>query len=103
MTRRSPWSAARIGLALAAAAPLSGCTMVRHFSGPQLTGTCDGACAHYVQCKPGHSDADGRRCRAECPDVFSDRDSLMGYESLACDDAVEYVDGPAAKTAVHHR
>jgi hypothetical protein len=23
----------------------------------------------------------------------------MGYESLACDDAVEYVDGPAKKTA----
>ncbi len=103
MTRRAPWSAARIGLAIAAAATLLGCTVVRHFSSPQLTGTCDGACAHYVQCKPGHSDADGRRCRAECPDVFSDRDSLMAYESLSCDNAVEYVDGSAAKTAAQHR
>jgi hypothetical protein len=32
--------------------------------------------------------------------VFSDRDSLMGYESLSCKDAVEYVDGNAKKTAV---
>jgi hypothetical protein len=97
---RSPWAAALLGAALAAAIPASGCTVVRHFSGPQLTGTCDGACAHYVQCKPGHSEADGRRCRAECPEVFSDGDSLMTYESLSCDNAVEFVDGPA-KTAAH--
>jgi hypothetical protein len=97
---RSPWAAALLGAALAAAIPVSGCTVVRRFSGPQLTGTCDGACAHYVQCKPGHSEADGRRCRAECPEVFSDGDSLMTYESLSCDNAVEFVDGPA-KTAAH--
>jgi hypothetical protein len=78
----------------------SGC-VVRRFAGPDLTGTCNGACAHYVQCKPGHAKVDGDRCVAECPDVFSDRDSLMAYESLACDDAVEYVDGSAAKTASH--
>jgi hypothetical protein len=95
---RSPWAATLLGLAIAAAMPTSGC-IVRNLAGPQLTGTCDGACAHYVQCKPGHADADRRRCLAECPDVFSDRDSLMTYESLTCDDAVEYVDGNAAKTA----
>jgi hypothetical protein len=31
--------------------------------------------------------------------VFSDRDSLMAYESLTCPDAVEYVDGSKRKTA----
>ncbi|HET7500682.1 MAG TPA: hypothetical protein VFK02_06745 [Kofleriaceae bacterium] len=72
---------------------------MRRLTGPQLTGTCDGACAHYVQCKPSHSDVDRRRCLTECPDVFSDRDSLMAYESLSCDDAVEYIDGSAAQTA----
>jgi hypothetical protein len=77
-----------------------GC-IVKRFAGPQLTGTCDGACAHYVQCKPGHSDADRNLCVAECPGVFSDRDSLMAYESLSCDDAVEFIDGNAAKTAAH--
>ena len=77
-----------------------GC-IVRRFNGPALTGTCDGACAHYTQCKPGHGEVDRKRCVAECPDVFSDRDSLMAYESLSCDDAVEFVDGNAKKTAAH--
>jgi hypothetical protein len=75
--------------------------VVQRLTGPRITGTCDGACAHYVQCKPGHSDADRSRCTTECPDVFADRDSLMAYESLSCDDAVEFVDGSNAKTAAH--
>jgi hypothetical protein len=100
--RWSPWAAVVLGLAIGAAMPASGC-VVRNFTGPQLTGTCNGACAHYVQCKPGHGDTDRTRCLAECPDVFSDRDSLMAYESLACDDAVDYVDGHGPKTAAQRR
>jgi len=82
----------------ALAGALVGC-LTRPLLGPRLTGTCDGACAHYVECKPGHADLDRGRCLAECPDVFSDSDSLMAYESLSCSDAVEFVDGNAAKTA----
>ena len=93
---------AALGVAVIAGALLAGC-MVQRFTGPQLTGTCDGACAHYIQCKPGHAEIDRQRCIAECPDVFSDRDSLMGYESLTCEDADEYIDGNAAKTAAKHR
>lgn len=89
-----------ISLSLSLSLSMIGC-IVRRVAGPQLTGTCDGACAHYVQCKPGHAAADRDRCLVECPDVFSDRDSLMGYESLSCDDAVEFVDGTAAQTAAH--
>jgi len=73
--------------------------VVKKLMGPRLTGTCDGACAHYIECKPGHPEADKSRCDAECPEVFSDRDSLMAYESLSCPDAVEYVDGRAPKRA----
>ena len=91
---------ASLVLGLVISLMLVGC-IVRRLAGPQLTGTCDGACAHYVQCKPGHSDADRARCMTECPNVFSDRDSLMAYESLSCDNAVEYVDGRSAKTAAH--
>jgi len=87
-----------IGLVLSCA--MLGC-IVKRITGPQLTGTCDGACAHYTQCKPGHGETERNRCLAECPDVFSDRDSLMAYESLSCDEAVEYVDGNVAKTAAH--
>lgn len=89
-----------VTIALLVAALISGC-IVRHvIGGPRLTGTCNGACDHYVECKPGHGDADGHRCRTECPDVFADRDSLMAYEGLSCDAAVSFVDGdphPAAK------
>lgn len=87
-----------LALGLVIAVSLIGC-IVRRLTGPQLTGTCDGACAHYTQCKPGHGALDHTRCLTECPDVFSDRDSLMAYESLTCEDAVDYVDGSAAKTA----
>jgi hypothetical protein len=97
----SPWFAAALGLAIALGIVLPGC-IVQRLTGPQLTGTCDGACAHYTQCKAGHGNADRQRCVAECPGVFSDRDSLMAYESLSCEDAVEYVDGNAAKTAARH-
>ena len=74
--------------------------IVKRFTGPTLTGTCAGACSHYIECKPGHPEQDRQRCNEECPQVFSDRDSIMGYESLSCKDAVEYVDGSAKKTAV---
>ncbi len=73
---------------------IAGCIVPRA-TGPRLTGTCDGACAHYVECKPGHLLVDRQRCATECPSVFADTDSLMGYESLKCQDAVEFVDGTA--------
>jgi hypothetical protein len=92
------WTGVTVGVVLTLA--LVGC-LVQRVHGPQLTGTCEGACAHYVQCKTGHSDSDRNRCVAECPGVFGDRDSLMAYENLACDDAVEFIDGSNAKTAAH--
>ena len=87
-------------LGLVIAALMMGC-VVKRLMAPQLTGTCDGACAHYVNCKPGGGPDDKRRCDLECPDVFSDRDSLMAYESLSCQNAVEYVDGTTPRAASH--
>jgi len=106
MTRRQEAAPARpvwtsITVAVVLTVALVGC-IVQGVRNPQLTGTCEGACAHYVQCKTGHSDMDRNRCVAECPGVFGDRDSLLAYESLTCDDAVEYIDGNKAKTAAHH-
>lgn len=91
-------NARSIALSLVLAVVLAGC-IVKRLTTPRLTGTCDGACAHYVECKPGHSEEDRTRCRIECPDVFRDADSLMGYESLSCKDAVEYIDGTPDQTA----
>jgi hypothetical protein len=80
-------------LALGVAALLSGC-IVRYVTGPKLTGTCKGACDHYEKCKGGLSAQTRDACRAECPQVFGDRDSLMAFESLSCEDTIEYVEGP---------
>lgn len=90
-----------IAVALALAGALTGCIVHNIVRGetPRLTGTCDGACDHYLGCKPGHPEADAARCRTECPDVFTDSDSLMMFESLSCQDAVEFVDGTHKTTA----
>jgi hypothetical protein len=78
--------------------------IVRHFGGGSaLTGTCDGACAHYVECKPAHLDSDRAKCQTECPGVFSDRDSLMAYENMSCKNAVEFIDGDGTRAATSQR
>jgi hypothetical protein len=86
--------------ALAIAGALTGC-IVRHVIGePRVTGTCEGACDHYVECKPGHAPADRARCERECPDVLSDRDALVSFELLECDQVLSFVDGDPPKAAV---
>jgi hypothetical protein len=89
----------RFALALIALSIGSSCIVKHLVSGPRLTGTCEGACSHYVECKAGARKEDRTRCETECPDVFSDRDSLMAYESLSCQNAVEYVDGTQPRSA----
>ncbi len=89
----------RIALALIALSIGSSCIVKHLVSGPRLTGTCAGACDHYIECKAGATKDDRVRCNTECPDVFSDRDSLMAYESLSCQNAVEYVDGTQPRSA----
>ncbi len=86
-----------LGLAFLVAAGVTGCIVQHVVDGPRVTGTCDGACDHYIECKPGHAAADRARCRAECPDVLGDRDALISYELLDCDKAVSFVDGEAPK------
>jgi hypothetical protein len=81
---------------------LTGCIVKRFVSGPRLTGTCHGACDHYIECKAGAREDDRTRCETECPDVFSDRESLRAYESLSCTNAVEYVDGTQPRAATTH-
>ena len=89
----------RVILAVIALSLATSCIVRNLVSGPRLTGTCKGACDHYVECKRGAHKEDRMRCETECPDVFSDRDSLMAYESLSCQNAVEYVDGTQPRSA----
>lgn len=87
-------SARAFAIALVLGALLGGC-VVRYVMGPQLTGTCEGACEHYAQCKGGISKDTRAACLDECPGVFADRESLMAFESLSCEDTIEYVEGPS--------
>jgi len=69
---------------------------MRRFS--SQTGTCDGACRHYLDCKDDSADTSLRTCMAECSDIFvhegePDRDSLRVFESLECEAAVGFVEG----------
>ncbi len=82
---------------------LSACIVKQFSTGPRLTGTCAGACDHYIECKPDHSEAARARCNTECPEVFSDEESLRGFESLSCKDTVEYVEGERPRAAQVHR
>lgn len=82
---------------LALAATLASCRMESAFRHRRLTGTCEGACDHYLACKRSRN-ADARAaCVSECRDVFQDAESLRAFESLSCRDAVEYVEGPSGR------
>lgn len=79
--------------ALALLLALCSC-VVRHGGGPPTTGTCGGACAHYLDCKGDRDGAAHDACVAECGQVFaSDEVSLREFERLSCEKTIEFVDG----------
>ena len=65
----------------------------------RTTGTCGGACNHYVDCKdPADPDGAFNGCVSECREIFSDgqkldQESLRDYERLECPEAIAFVDG----------
>lgn len=89
-----------LALLLLGAAP--GC-LLRNLGGGsddhQLTGTCDGACAYYLGCKDADQPAARATCVAECTDIFASPETIATFESLSCQDAVEFVDGAPATAA----
>ena len=89
------------GVAILATLMVATLSCVRHgrFNGfSSRTGTCDGACQHYLSCKEDERPDSLSACVAECRDIFvyqgePDRESLRTFESLECKDAVAYVEG----------
>jgi hypothetical protein len=82
---------------LAAVASLS-CVRNGRFSFSPRTGTCDGACRHYLACKEDDSPGSLRSCTAECREIFvhegePDTESLRVFEGMECKAAVAYVEG----------
>jgi hypothetical protein len=97
---RSALAGLAFGALVAIAIASSACHMPRVFGAPRLSGTCEGACDHYLECRGGGVTKDARTsCVADCRDVFADQESLRAFESLSCRDAVEYVEGTHAERA----
>jgi hypothetical protein len=88
----SAFRVAALGVALGLAIA-GGCRFDGAWRPRRLTGTCEGACDHYLSCKRSGDSAARTACVAECREVFQDTESLRAYESLECTDAVEYVEG----------
>lgn len=64
------------------------------------SGSCTGACDHYLDCKESDSEAERTQCLDECEQIFvykgePDRASLQDFEELDCKAAVAFVDGDA--------
>ena len=91
-------SGALVGVLLAAA--IAGC---RLRTGRRTTGTCSGACDHYLACKRSDDQAARTRCQRECPEVFSDEESLREFEKLSCRDPVEFVEGTKPRATATER
>lgn len=66
------------------------------------SGSCTGACDHYLDCKESDSEDARDRCLAECNQIFvykgePDRASLQDFEELECEAAIAFVDGDAGQ------
>jgi hypothetical protein len=93
-----------VALALALALALvAGCVRSPTYTGArQTSGTCEGACRHYVACKGTREPAVENACVFECQEIFvedgvADAETLRDYERLACPDAVSFVEGDSGE------
>ncbi len=62
------------------------------------TGTCPGACAHYLDCKGTPDDEHTyNACVSECRATYDDPQFLVSYERLSCPDAVAFIEGDSGR------
>ncbi len=85
-------------LVLLAVALLGSCFKATYYRGSGSSGSCSGACDHYLSCKGSNDKKAERKCLRECQAIFVDdgevdRESLKDFEDLQCEDAVAFVDG----------
>lgn len=72
-----------------------------HYARPRTfptSGTCTGACDHYLDCKQSDGEDARDQCLAECQQIFvykgePDRASLQDFEELDCESTIAFVDG----------
>lgn len=90
MRSAAVWLGALVGVAI-------GCRLPSTYHAHHLTGTCDGACTHYLDCKDSHDPAAHAACAQDCEQVFQDPESIRAFESLECPDTIEYVEGDTGR------
>jgi hypothetical protein len=75
-----------------------GCFRQARLHDRETTGTCEGACAHYVDCK-GLTETDEvfAACVTECRQIYEDSQVLASYERLRCADAIAFIEGPSQR------
>lgn len=76
----------------------SGCFRYARSQTFATSGTCAGACDHYVDCKESESESAREQCLEECQQIFvhkgePDRASLQDFEELDCEATIAFVDG----------
>ncbi len=73
------------------------------YTGPRsVTGTCEGACDHYVRCKGDRDAVVLAACVRECEEIFvedgePDAVALGMFEQLQCPDAIGFVEGTSGR------
>lgn len=103
MSDMAPGRAPRVAIAfilLAFAAVATGCVKKQTMATQSYSGSCEGACRHYVVCK---SEDDGRIYRAcvrECRIIFAedgveDQGTLGELERLDCEEVLGFIEGDA--------
>ena len=93
---------ARLAIASVCVLFLIGCVWRGvHSPRRRLTGTCHGACNHYLACKEGQGkkvyQQDHLYCERECAEVFSGPETILAFESLRCEDTIGFVEGSSGR------
>lgn len=90
----------RVLLLLVALSMVTSCASRATYTRPQkITGTCAGACDHYLSCKGEQSDRTYQACLQTCP--FAEGESAAAFEQLTCEAAIGFVEGEGGRQPGH--
>jgi hypothetical protein len=91
-------------LALAFAIAFGAACVKRQTQGSsQVSGTCEGACQHYVSCKRSDDPRVLRECVRDCATIYTDdngvedSETLGLFERLDCEETISFVEGETAQ------
>jgi hypothetical protein len=97
--RKAGWACFGLAFILALTAlATSGCFHYTRTQTFAASGSCSGACDHYLECKGSDSETALDSCLDECEQIFvyrgePDRASLQDFEELDCEATIAFVDG----------